>query len=255
MEWIIIIATAFGASLLTLISGFGLGTIMTPVFVVFFPVELAIALTAIVHILNNFFKFGLMFKSVHRNVFLWFGVPGIIGAFFGARLLTELNSDFIWYSNSWIQIRPLPAIIGFLMIVFSIVELSPNLKNFQFKRKYLVPGGVISGFFGGLSGHQGALRSMFLIRANLDVKSYIATGVAIALLVDLTRIPVYFSTMNLAGISSHTGMLAVTTFAAFAGAYFGKRVIDKITFRWVQILVGILMIGIGVGLITGWLGQ
>ena len=39
---------AMGASLLTFISGFGLGTLLLPVFAVFFPLEVAILLTAIV---------------------------------------------------------------------------------------------------------------------------------------------------------------------------------------------------------------
>jgi acyl-CoA reductase-like NAD-dependent aldehyde dehydrogenase len=42
---------------------------------------------------------------------------------------------------------------------------------------YLPVGGLLSGFFGGLSGHQGALRSVFLLRAGLTKESFIATGV------------------------------------------------------------------------------
>jgi uncharacterized membrane protein YfcA len=250
MEWIIVI-TAFLASLLTLISGFGLGTLMTPVFVLFFPVELAIALTAVVHLLNNIFKFGLLFKSVDRNIVLWFGVPGILGAYLGATVLSNLNSDFTWFSGGLIHVRPLQTIIGILMIAFAILELFPRIKNFKFDRKYLVPGGVLSGFFGGLSGHQGALRSMFLIRANLSVPTYISTGIAIALLVDLTRIPVYFSRFESSDLNHHIGLLAITTFSAFGGAFLGKRLMKKVTFRWVQILVAVLMIAIGVGLILG----
>lgn len=250
MEWIIVI-TAFLASLLTLISGFGLGTLMTPVFVLFFPVDLAIALTAVVHLLNNIFKFGLLFKSIDRKIVLWFGLPGIIGAYFGAKAIRVLDSAYSWYSNGAIEIRPLQAIIGLLMIVFAFFELFPRIKNFKFHRKYLIPGGLLSGFFGGLSGHQGALRSMFLIRANLSVPVYISTGIAIALLVDLTRIPIYFSRYQTSELNHHLGLLTIATLSAFAGAFLGKRLMKKVTFRWVQILVAILMIGIGVGLILG----
>ncbi|OGA86871.1 MAG: hypothetical protein A2Z90_01050 [Burkholderiales bacterium GWA2_64_37] len=48
---------------LTLFSGFGLGTVLVPVFALFFPVPLAIAATAAVHFANNIFKFGLMAKQ------------------------------------------------------------------------------------------------------------------------------------------------------------------------------------------------
>ena len=59
MELFVIAAVALIASLLTFFSGFGLGTILTPVLVIFFPVEIAIALTGIVHLLNNFFKIAI----------------------------------------------------------------------------------------------------------------------------------------------------------------------------------------------------
>lgn len=49
--------TAFIASALTFFSGFGPGTILMPAFTLLFPVEIAIAATAVVHFLNNFFKF------------------------------------------------------------------------------------------------------------------------------------------------------------------------------------------------------
>mgnify|MGYP000679824147 CR=1 FL=1 len=52
-------------------------------------------------------------------------------------------------------------------------------------------GGVLSGFFGGLSGHQGALRSMFLVKCGLDATSFVATGVVIAIAIDLTRLALY----------------------------------------------------------------
>lgn len=55
-------------------------------------------------------------------------------------------------------------------------------------------GGVLSGFFGGLSGQQGAFRSAFLLHAGLDPQRFIATNAAIATLVDITRLVVYGST-------------------------------------------------------------
>ena len=53
MEYAIVIFVAFGASMLTFFSGFGLGSMLTPAFILFFPPEIAVAATAIVHFLNN----------------------------------------------------------------------------------------------------------------------------------------------------------------------------------------------------------
>lgn len=66
MEIIIISLAAFFTAVLTFFSGFGLGTILTPVFVLFFPIDVAIALTGVVHFSNNLFKIAL----VGRNKFI-----------------------------------------------------------------------------------------------------------------------------------------------------------------------------------------
>lgn len=63
MAFVVIPIVALLASLLTFFSGFGLGTILLPAFAIFFPVNIAVALTAIVHLLNTIFKFGLVGRN------------------------------------------------------------------------------------------------------------------------------------------------------------------------------------------------
>ncbi len=55
MSYIIICSVALIVSGLTLFSGFGLGTLLMPAFALFFPVEVAVAATAVVHLANNIF--------------------------------------------------------------------------------------------------------------------------------------------------------------------------------------------------------
>jgi len=251
LDLLVIAIVALLTSWLTLLSGFGLGTLLLPVFALFFEVEVAIALTAIVHVLNNLFKFGLLAKWVNRGVVLWFGVPGILGAFLGVRMLSRLSHLDSWFVSDTVVVDPLSAVIGVLMIFFALTELFPKMKQFSFKRNLLALGGIFSGFFGGLSGHQGALRSMFLIKAGLSKEVYIATGVAIALLIDFTRIPMYLMRMPRGMMHDHWAPVIIATGFAFFGALVGKRMMKKVTFRFVQILVGIMMIGIGFGLILG----
>jgi uncharacterized membrane protein YfcA len=203
-----------------------------------------------VHVLNNFFKMGLIFKSVNWKTLLYFGVPGIFGAFLGALLLLQIDTNAIWFENDYLSIKPLNTVIGFLMIFFAIAELA-NLKEFSFKRQYLIPGGFLSGFFGGLSGHQGALRSMFLIKANLSKQAYIATGVGIALLVDITRIPIYWTKYDQGFVFENIRIIGLATLFAFLGAYVGKRLINKVTMKTVHLIVGVLLVVMGLGMIIG----
>ncbi|HRF78464.1 MAG TPA: sulfite exporter TauE/SafE family protein, partial [Flavobacteriales bacterium] len=162
VSYLLIPAVALAASLITLISGFGLGTLLLPVFALFFPLEVAILLTAVVHLLNNLFKLGLLWKDIHWRTVLRFGVPGILGAYLGARLMLSLGTRDALYQGVLHPVDPLDLVIAGLMLVFGLFEISKTLNKLSLPSNWMVPGGLISGFFGGLSGHQGALRSLFL---------------------------------------------------------------------------------------------
>ncbi|MDR4516383.1 MAG: sulfite exporter TauE/SafE family protein [Nitrosomonas sp.] len=195
MDFFIVCLATMVASALTLFSGFGLGTLLMPVIALFFPLETAIAMTAMVHLANNFFKTGLLGKHADRQVLLRFGLPAIIAAFAGATLMTWLSDirpiyEYQAFGNA-LQVSPLKLVIGLLIIFFVTIELSPRFSKIVLDRKYLSVGGMISGFFGGLSGHQGAFRSMFLLKAGLSKETFIATGIAIAVMVDLSRMVIY----------------------------------------------------------------
>lgn len=92
MEILILSLVAFVVAVLTFFSGFGLGTILTPVFMVFFPVDLAIALTGVVHFFNNLFKLALVGRKADRSVAIRFGVPAVVAAFFGAWLMLRMSN-------------------------------------------------------------------------------------------------------------------------------------------------------------------
>ena len=47
MDYVIVCSSALVIALLTLFSGFGLGTLLMPAFALFFPVEVAVAATAV----------------------------------------------------------------------------------------------------------------------------------------------------------------------------------------------------------------
>lgn len=247
----IILGSALCASLLTLISGFGLGTLLLPVFALFFPLPVAVGMTAVVHLLNNVFKAGLLWRSADPGIVLRFGAASIFGALFGAWTLQELGQLAPLYRGLRVDVGPLSLAIALLMVVFAATELSPRLKDFAFTGQHLVAGGVLSGFFGGLSGHQGALRSMFLLRSGLTKETYIATGVMIALLVDLTRIPMYVRRLDAHWITTEWPLLLGSVLAAFLGAWWGRRLIPTITHRTVQWVVAALMGTIAGLLVTG----
>jgi uncharacterized membrane protein YfcA len=255
VEVLVVCVAALLASGLTLFSGFGLGTLLMPVVVLFFPLELAIAMTAMVHLANNLFKIGMLGRKADGSVLLKFGLPAIAAAFAGAALLTYLGEFKPLYEYQALggiqQVSALKLIIGALIISFVVLELSPTFSKIALNRQWLPLGGIISGFFGGLSGHQGAFRSMFLIKAGLEKEAFVATGIVLAVMVDLSRMAVYGAGISAQGGAIEWPLVIGASASAFTGAYVGAKMLKKVTLRSVQLMVSALLMVIGGGLIAG----
>lgn len=257
MELLIICLAAFAASMLTFFSGFGLGTLLTPVLAFFFPIDIAIALTGIVHLANNLFKLVLVGLKTDYSVVLRFGLPAILTSFLGAWLLVRISdlSPLHTYlmGDKQFSITVVNLTIGVLLLLFALLELIPRFRRIQFGREKLPMGGVLSGFFGGLTGMQGAIRSAFLIKAGLSKEGYIATGVMIACLIDFARISVYSARFTASNLQDNMPLLVSAVLAAFAGAFLGSKLLKKITLHFIQNLVAVMLLCIAIALGAGWL--
>lgn len=259
MDYLIICLAALLASALTLFSGFGLGTLLTPVFALFFPVPAAIAMTAVVHLANNLFKIGLVARDADWRAVLRFGLPAAIAALAGAGLLTlfsGLESLAHYELNGRMhEITPVKLVVGLLITGFVVLELSPRFAKLALPPFWMPVGGLLSGFFGGLSGNQGALRSAFLIRAGLSKEAFVGTGAVCAVLVDGVRLAVYGAAFQAGGwqvLHGREGQLVLAaSLSAFLGAYFGKKLLQKVTLRAVELTVAGMMALIGLALVSG----
>jgi uncharacterized protein len=117
--------------------------------------------------------------------------------------------------------------------------------------RYLPLGGLLSGFFGGLSGLQGALRAAFLVKAGLSKEAYVATGAAVAFLIDVSRLGVHSRMLSQPGADLEAGLVAAAVLAAFAGSFLGNRYLRKVTLGAIRTLVAVLLFAMGAGLASG----
>jgi uncharacterized protein len=247
MSYLLVSLVALLASALTLYSGFGLGTLLLPAFALFMPVERAVAMTAVVHFLNSLFKLVLVGRAADRRVVLRFGLPAVVASLIGAWLLTLLSEG-----SRQAGPTPVKVVIGVLLLAFAVAELVPQLRKVEFGPRWMPLGGVLSGFFGGLAGLQGAVRSAFLARAGLSPPAFVATGVVIACLIDLTRLGVYSKSLVEQRDALDWWLLLAAVLAAFAGAVLGARLLKKVTVEAVRTLVGAGLCVLAVALIAGW---
>lgn len=255
MDYLVICSVALLASALTFFSGFGLGTLLLPAFALFFPVEQAVALTGAVHFLNGLFKLVLVGRHADTRVVVRFGVPAFLAAMLGAWLLVQL-ADFVpWTSyrvgDRTFHVTPVKAVVGSLLLAFALIEWAPFGRLPAIAPRWLPVGGLLSGFFGGLAGMQGALRSAFLLRAGLQKQAFVATGAVIAVLVDVSRLGVYAGALQRHVASTEGPLLASAVAAAFAGAFLGNRLLRKVAMPAVQRLVASMLVLVALGLIAG----
>lgn len=227
-----------------------------PVFAIFLPAPAAIAATAVVHLLNNATKFALLKREVTWRVVIRFGLPALALAPIGALALDGLSGlqpiasfQLVGVQSS---IHPVNFVVGVLLMLFGVQEAVPRLVvRFQVPERYLPIGGVLSGFIGGLSGLQGALRSAFLIRADLGRDAFIATGGAVAMLVDVGRLTVYGLNGTLAKATAGIGIVGAGIAGGLAGTLLGNQLLPKVTLRAVQLVVGTMLIVLAVALALG----
>ena len=249
MDYLIVAFTVLIGAGLTFFSGFGLGTLMLPIFSIFFPLPVAIGATAVVHLSNNIFKFGLVYRHINLQVLFRFGFPAVIFATVGAYCLGLIGEAAPLYAYSIgdkpIEITLLKVVIGSLMIFFAWFDLDPRFSHLKIEKQWIPLGGILSGFFGGISGHQGEFRSAFLNKSGLTKEEFIGTSNAIALLIDLARLFVYYETFNFAVLNNNKSLLLVGIVFAFIGTYFGKQLVKKTTMKGIQKMVGVMLIVLG----------
>jgi hypothetical protein len=257
VDYALVSLVAVVVAALTLLSGFGLGTLLMPAFALFFPVPMAIAATAVVHLANNVFKLALVGRQADPGVVLRFALPGAAAAMAGAWLLGLTTGvpplGTYRLGGQMHEITVLKLVVAAAMVGFALLEALPRVRDLAFDRRYLLLGGVLSGFFGGLTGHQGALRAAFLVKSGLAKEAFVGTSVVSAVLVDVARLAVYGLAFDRTMLDDPRlrGLVLVATAAAFLGSFLGTRLVRKVTLRAIQVVVAALLLLVAAGLATG----
>ena len=148
--------------------------------------------------------------------------------------------------------------IGAMLIFLALLELHPRFQRVAAPARLLPLGGLLTGFIGGLTGQQGAFRSRFLLKFELAPRQFIATGVLIAILIDVARLPTYaasFAGNALALGDRSWALVGIGTFCALAGAILGARYVEKVTIGGIRVAVAALMFAIGAALVAGPIGS
>lgn len=216
------------------ISGFGIGSVLTPVLSTQFDVRLAIALVSLPHLAGTFVRFLLVRTHIDRDVLLGFGAASAIGGICGAVLQTVVQS------------AALAIIFGLLLVVAGFGSLTGFAQRMRFSgRRSALVGGALSGLLGGLVGNQGGIRAAALLGFDVSRQAFVATATAVALIVDGARIPVYLATQG-ADLAPQWPVIVVLAIGAVVGTLLGGRVLRRMSETVFRRVVGVLLLVLGV---------
>lgn len=226
-----LIAAAIGT-----ITGFGTSTLMIPVLVIFFPPVEAIFLVSIIHWFGNVWKIALFRSGFNWRLLFLFGGVGLVTSYLGAYVSLGANETLLLQ------------ILGVFLAVYAIFLVFQSKFKIPARNVTAISGGALSGFFAGMFGIGGAIRSAFLTAFNLPKAVYIATAGAIGLIVDSTRIVTYFTGGATLPNELWYGLLLFIP-VSFVGAQIAKKVVDKIPQDKFRIVVAVFLLVIGVKLV------
>jgi uncharacterized membrane protein YfcA len=226
------------AGAIAAVSGFGIGSLMTPVlvFAMSLPTAQAVAVLAVPHALATAIRFARLRRDVHGPTFREFGVASAVGGLAGAALQSQLSSPV------------LTVVLSALLLLAGSMELLRRRVPLPQTSGWRLTGGVLSGLFGGLVGNQGGIRSAALLGFQLKPRQLVATATASALLVDAARVPIYFWSAG-SVIADSVRLLLVMSAGVTVGTFIGVPLLGRIPESAYRRLVGALLIALAISLL------
>lgn len=236
MEIFYIALLTLVAATIGTITGFGTSTLMIPVLVIFFPPVEAIFLVAIIHWFGDIWKISLFRKGFSWRLLVLFGAVGLATSYLGAFVSLGANEQILL------------RLLGAFLAGYALFLIFQSKFKIPAGNLTAVSGGALSGFFAGMFGIGGAIRSMFLSAFDLPKAVYIATAGAIGLLVDSTRIITYFAGGTTLPRELWYGLILFIP-VSFLGAQVAKKVVDRIPQNKFRIVIAGFLLAIGSKLI------
>ena len=206
---------------------------LTPAVAALTGTKVAVAAVSIPHFIGTSIRFVRFRHEVDWRIVRSFGFTSAAGGLTGALL------------NTWATSRALELVFGSLLIVAGASQVTGYAKRFHLRGTLAWVAGTLSGFFGGLVGNQGGIRTAAMLGFKVEKRQFVATTTAVALLIDLARVPIYAAT-EAAALSRLWQTIAVATIGVVIGTLFGERLLARVPEQRFRAVVGVLLLLLGI---------
>jgi uncharacterized protein len=214
------------------VTGFGIGSLLTPLLAFQIDTRLAVAAVSIPHVVGTAVRFSLLPVGANRRVLWNFGLTSAAGGLIGAAMSR-------WASNQWLSV-----IFGVLLWFAAMSEMSGLAQRMRFRGWVAWVAGALSGLLGGLVGNQGGIRSAALLGFDLDKRQFVATATAIGLFVDGARMPIYLATQH-EDLIQLWRWIATATVGVIVGTAIGSRALSRIPEVWFRRVLAVVLAALG----------
>jgi uncharacterized membrane protein YfcA len=231
-----IFLAAIAAGAVAAISGFGIGSLLTPLLALHAGTKTAVAAVSIPHLIGTGIRFWRLRGSLDRSVLWRFGLMSAAGGFTGALL------------NAGAPSPALTIILGSLLVFAGAAQITGQTQRWRFHGSVAWVAGAVSGLFGGLVGNQGGIRSAAMLGFDLPKERFVATATAIALLVDAARMPVYMVAER-AQVTAIWPLVVLATAGVVGGTLMGDRLLTRVPERRFKQVVGVIILLLGIAIL------
>jgi uncharacterized protein len=230
---LLLAAVALIAGAVAAVTGFGVGSLLTPALALETGTKVAVAAVAIPHFIGTAMRYWMLRHHVDRRILVGFGIASAVGGLTGAILGTRFSS------------RGLALVFGGLLILAGISEFTGWIQRVRWGRRAAWVAGAISGALGGLVGNQGGIRTAAMLGFDVPKQSFVATATAIALFVDGARLPVYLAA-QWREIVAIWPLVLTATVGVVIGTAFGTRILGWVPQRIFRQVIAVLLMVLGV---------
>jgi hypothetical protein len=232
-----VVLCAIAAGVVAAVSGFGIGSLLTPLFALQVGTKTAVAAVSLPHLIGTSLRFWHLRGSVDRRVFWRFGLTSAAGGLAGALLNARASSP------------ALTVVFGSLLVFAGAVQMTGAAQRWTFHGSVAWIAGALSGLFGGLVGNQGGIRSAAMLGFELPKQRFVATSTAIALIVDAARMPVYL-VVERAQVAAIWPLVLVTILGVVGGTLVGERVLTMVPEARFKQIVGAIILLLGIAMLV-----